>query len=306
MAAPLIWTLAEIWPQHGRLLDSLNVWRKSHGKTLPPFISFVRKTGETAEILEEFHRRDHRHENGPVGRPGGWRYLAGSTLFALQMAYRKKVVELFEKKALPETQTWQMLNCQPAGGHWIADRYVDGFTGTRCGSPLCPWCYLREFDAHVDRIHKMFLPNRKLRDATVHVLRICPAATKTLEAADQRLVQLYIGDRMRKKLKAPAYRLMGFPYFIKKGGAVTYSVRIGYFTAEAIMWKESWSTVKANGTSRSVHFEPIPEVWIDHAVRHVWPYPVDLLSAACETIVEYLMFRKGRRDFGVVGASKAK
>jgi len=305
MAAPLIWTLSQIWPQHGGLIDNLTVWRKSHGKTLPPAISFVKKAPSTARQLREYHEQDCRYA-GRVGRHRGWRHLVGSTLLALQYVYQHKVVELFKKKLLPETMTWQMLNCQPAGGHWVADRYEEGFTGTRCGSPLCPWCYLRGFDEHVTRIRDMFNPNRKLRDVTVHLLKICPSAVKTLQAADQRVLQIYIGDRVRKRLKAPAYRLMGFPYFIKKGGAVTYNVRVGYFTAEAITWKDSWSSVRVNGTSRSVHFEPIPEVWIDHAVRHVWPYPIDLLSASCETIVEYLVFRKGRRDFGVVGASKAK
>jgi hypothetical protein len=304
---PLDWNLVEIWSHYGRLLDNLNTWRNSQGKVLFPAIATIKKQAKSASILERLHKQDQQYD-GLIGRYRGWRYAAGTALLALQWLYRGKVLELHETGALPEHQTWQMLNCQPSGGHWVADRFGTEGTGAHCESSLCPWCYLREFNMHVERIRTMFTPNKKLREATISLYKVCPSPVKALEDADHRLLQVYIGNSLRRKLTTSAYRLMGYPYIVSKGKrlpqSVSYSVRVGYFTPEPLDWGEFQRNVKVKNEVRQVHFENIPELWIDHGVRHVWPYPVDLLGASCETIVKYLEFRRRRRDYGVVRPPK--
>jgi len=306
---PLDWKLVEIWSHYGRLLDNLNTWRKSQGKVLIPAIATVKKQPGNVETLERLHRQDQQYD-GLIGRYRGWRYAAGTALLALHWLYRGKVLELYKTGALPGSQTWRMLNCQPAGGHWVADRFEMVGTGSYCDSPLCPWCYLRGFNAHVERIRTMFMPKErsKLREETISLYKVCTSPVESMEDADHRLLQVYIGNSIRRKMKksmtAIAYRLMGYPYIVLKNKAVAYNVRVGYFTLKPVDWGEFCKNVKVKNEVRKVHFENIPALWIDHGVRHVWPYPVDLLGAPCETIVRYLDFRRRRRDHGVVQAPK--
>lgn len=234
---PLDWNLVEIWSHYGRLLDNLNAWRNSQGKVLFPAIATIKKQDKSASILERLHKQDQQYD-GRIGRYRGWRYAAGTALLALHWLYRGKVLELHETGALPESQTWQMLNCQPSGGHWVADRFGTEGTGAHCESSLCPWCYLREFNMHVERIRTMFMPNKKLREETISLYKVCPSPVKALEDADHRLLQIYIGNSLRRKLTTLAYRLIGYPYIVSK----SYSVRVGYFTPEPLDWGSSSGT----------------------------------------------------------------
>jgi hypothetical protein len=301
---PLHWRLVEVW-QHSSLLNNLITWRKSQNKILFVATSTIKKIPENASLLESLHQQDKKYD-GLVGRHRGRRLIVGTTLLALQWAYRIKVIELYRTGALPKSQTWKMLNCQPAGGHWVSSYFNEGFTGKRCWSPLCPWCYLREFDMHAERIRTMFMPDKKLREATVYLLKICPASARTLAAANQRILQIYIGNSVRRKLKTSAYRLMGYPYVVDKNKSASYGVRVGYFTNDNFGWGEFCRNVKVKDQVVKVHFENIPAIWIDHGIRHIWPYPVALLDAPCNTVVEYLKFRKHRRDYGVIQALNHK
>lgn len=295
---PLKWKLVEVWSSYGRALDNMHSWLRSQGKIIYPAIARIKKHPESAIALENLYKQD-KQSNGVSKQRQGWRRAAGTTLLALQWLYRGKVLELNAAGVLSECQTWQMLNCQPSGGQWVADRFEEGFTGTRCQSPLCPWCYLRGFNAHTERISLMCAPGKKLRETTISLYKICPSPVTAVEDVNHNLIR-YVSHSIRRKLNTPAYRLMGYPCVMVNNKIESYNVCVGYFTSEALDWGNFCKKIKVKNEVHKVYFENVSAVWIDHGVRHVWQYPAGLLGASCETIVSYLKFRKRRRDYGVV------
>lgn len=133
------YSLHQLWPENGNLRMVLPVWFKGSDllrKAYP--LCWKYHKGQLAKLST----KDSLH--GDKRR----RFYA-RRLFAIRLAFHEQILEgarsfVFRKDYDPFWRAaWRTLNCQPAGGKWLPDRFVKQFY---CNNPWCPWCWMRRHD----------------------------------------------------------------------------------------------------------------------------------------------------------------
>ncbi len=128
---PLFWKLESVFPTYADLLTTLDTWFVGPG---------CDRLKARYKMAGRFHpgqlRRWRRRASAP------WELKAVRRLFAVRAAVVETALALYRDSG---QDTWLLLNCQPAGGHWKAE-YTKGIEGRHCRSWLCPWCYLRRIN----------------------------------------------------------------------------------------------------------------------------------------------------------------
>lgn len=133
------WELMEIIPGPYNLFDHLDRWFDE-----PRTTTLQRLYKHTTEVNPEFGRRMQQRQRVLDKKENTrWRRHTQRRLLAVQAAMRGLADRLWDRT---EIDSWQMRNCQPAGGAWkphYPAGFKSGITGKRCGCRACPWCYLR-------------------------------------------------------------------------------------------------------------------------------------------------------------------
>lgn len=130
----LDWKLKKIWPTP-LLIELLRDCKSASTPVFDSCLPAVAKVYGTS--LLHFKKRDRRRKGKH------WEWRTARNLYALLWAWRAQAMALHDMGQMPGWRTWMMVNCQPAGGRWVADRYEAGITGKHCDTYGCPWCYMR-------------------------------------------------------------------------------------------------------------------------------------------------------------------
>lgn len=134
MAGYLNWNLEQIFLAQGDLNRTLDSWMGRH--------ELLRMTyGLVDRIypdLKKFDNPSHR-----------WQGVVARKLYAVYHLVRGAAIRMHDAGGFDPYMTWRLLNCRPYGGHWKSAYSPDSgkAAGKQCRSLLCPWCYLRRYDA---------------------------------------------------------------------------------------------------------------------------------------------------------------
>ena len=134
MASCLNWNLEQIFLAQGDLNRTLDSWMERH--------EHLRMTyGLVDRIypdLKKFDNPSHR-----------WQGVVARKLYAVYHLVRGAAIRMHDEGGFAPYLTWRLLNCRPYGGHWKSAYSPDSgkAAGKQCRSLLCPWCYLRRYDA---------------------------------------------------------------------------------------------------------------------------------------------------------------
>lgn len=132
MAGHLNWTLKQIFLAQGDLNRTLTDWCERSER--------LRMTcGLVDRIYPEvkaFDNPEHR-----------WQGTIARRLYAVYHLARGAAIRMHEAGGFDPFSTWRFLNCRPYGGNWTSAYDVKKAAGKQCRNLLCPWCYLRRYDA---------------------------------------------------------------------------------------------------------------------------------------------------------------
>lgn len=134
MAGYLNWNLEQIFLAQGDLNRTLDSWMGRH--------ELLRMTyGLVDRIYPDLKKFDNPSHK--------WQGVVARKLYAVYHLVRGAAIRMHDAGGFDPYMTWRLLNCRPYGGHWKSAYSPDSgkAAGKQCRSLLCPWCYLRRYDA---------------------------------------------------------------------------------------------------------------------------------------------------------------
>ncbi|GMV83376.1 MAG: hypothetical protein AMXMBFR7_45600 [Planctomycetota bacterium] len=285
---PLRWELRKIWPD-GLLRQVL---RACVGAGIgDDYLATVRTVHRNS--LRRFKGQDKRSRKGRH-----WRSRMATDLYALLWAWRAQVMALNVEYEIPSWRPWMMLNCQPAGGRWTADRFEEGYTGKRCDSFGCPWCYMRRCSLLKSILLKDLGFKKNLSVVRIQVANSDQTRVREDRAMLTRFAQVLLrrGSTFKTALRVTA------PFAVVKGGQLVTGHVLTYvhdqpYPPEAVGVVET--NVKGLGIVKVQKFS-VMACW--KAVLTAYPYPAALLDA--RNLKEYYLLlrsQRGARVHGIVG-----
>jgi hypothetical protein len=132
MASHLNWTLKQIFLAQGDLNRTLADWfeRSEHLRMTYGLVDRIYPDVKT------FDNPEHK-----------WQGTIARKLYAVYHLARGAAIRMHEAGGFDKFKTWRFLNCRPYGGNWTSAYDAKKSAGKQCRSLLCPWCYLRRYDA---------------------------------------------------------------------------------------------------------------------------------------------------------------
>jgi len=132
MAGYLSWTLKQIFLAQGDLNRTLADWfeRSEHLRMTYGLVNRIYPDVKT------FDNPEHK-----------WQGTIARKLYAVYHLTRGTALSMHEAGIFDSFMTWRFLNCRPYGGSWTSAYDSKKAAGKQCRSILCPWCYLRRYDA---------------------------------------------------------------------------------------------------------------------------------------------------------------
>jgi hypothetical protein len=132
MAGHLNWTLKQIFLAQGDLNRTLADWfeRSEHLRMAYGLVDRIYPDVKT------FDNPEHK-----------WQGTIARKLYAVYHLARGAASRMHEDGGFDKFKTWRFLNCRPYGGNWTSEYNAEKSAGKQCRSLLCPWCYLRRYDA---------------------------------------------------------------------------------------------------------------------------------------------------------------
>jgi len=132
MAGHLNWTLKQIFLAQGDLNRTLADWfeRSEHLRMTYGLVDRIYPD------VKAFDNPEHK-----------WQGTIARKLYAVYHLARGAAIRMHEDGSFDKFKTWRFLNCRPYGGNWTSAYNAEKSAGKQCRSLLCPWCYLRRYDA---------------------------------------------------------------------------------------------------------------------------------------------------------------
>ena len=128
---PLLWRLTTIFPRQAELLELMDLWYKKY--------EWLHSMATAAkDVYGKYLLRYGKDQ---------WKSLTALRLYGLRLAVQRKSSDLYDSNhnQTLKNQVWRFLNCQPAGGCWVAPTHAHHWTGCRCQTLMCPWCWMRRY-----------------------------------------------------------------------------------------------------------------------------------------------------------------
>ncbi|GMV83103.1 MAG: hypothetical protein AMXMBFR7_42870 [Planctomycetota bacterium] len=290
---PLRWELRKIWPDE-LLRQVLRVSVKTG--IGDDYLATVRTVHRNS--LRRFKALDKRSRKGRH-----WRTRMATDLYALLWAWRAQVMAMNVEYKMPSWRPWMMLNCQPAGGRWTADRFEEGYTGKRCDSYGCPWCYMRRCSLLKSILMKDLGFKKDLSVARF----VVTTSNLTRAWEDRAALTRYAQVQLRRSSTIKTALRVTTPFAVVKndqlvtGHVLTY-VHDHPYPPETVGLVEA--NVKGLGFLKQSKFSCLPR-W--KAVLLAYPYPAALLDAR-HLAAFFLLLRsqRGARVHGIVGKKGRK
>jgi hypothetical protein len=132
MAGHLNWTLKQIFLAQGDLNRTLADWFERNERLRMTYGLVDRIYPD----VKAFDNPEHK-----------WQGIVARKLYAVYHLARGAAIRMHEAGIFDPFTTWRFLNCRPYGGNWISAYDVKKAAGKQCRNLLCPWCYLRRYDA---------------------------------------------------------------------------------------------------------------------------------------------------------------
>jgi hypothetical protein len=283
------WKLEELYPRHAELLDTLDKWFSD------PASSFHRgyHCGNAYHPgqIQKFYARQNRDGSK-------WMVRTAKRLFAVRRAVIKKSKYLLEA-GLPDSETWLLRNCRPSGGKWVPVGPRNGFTGSQCGSVLCPWCWMRRFETL-----KRILTTPEDQDVKTHRGKTTKGLGLQVVHVKRYLIDSFEVFIHRDLLKQAIEQVRQTA--AKEGAGLGKGLKlVGLVHNEGTRLQISYLMGKPWVYGKTIEYKPFGKVIsdtvagfsIESALHAAQPYPLHLLSGKPETAVQICRGLRRIRSF---------